>query len=408
MVAGTALTPARRSISVPRLWISAEPLPFGVQLMLAYAFLLPVQVAGAFRFAPSDLLIGLYLLIRLPTMRRARYVWTKWHVSVVAVIWLGLFTARLTTGEVSKLAAVNKGFGILVLILTYACLVDALTTLARVRALLRAFVLGTVVSAVVSLAAMWLNLGLSVVIPVLNEPYPRARLAGLLLDPNAYGGLLAAALVAHLALSGGNWQLLGGWASRLATLSLSAALVLSFSRSAWIGALAGIVAVAALDRGAARRMRRRLRWPALLVLPALTLPGIWELVDRPDQVLARLSIGGDALDEFLRSPMIGIGLGVFEQRHDVIVHNTVLWFLAELGLIGLVAFVGFFTIHLRWGVRSVLRGGGQERALAIAALGTAFVGLGLSVGIEAFYQRSWWLAFATLGALHRLNRERAA
>jgi O-antigen ligase len=380
----------------------------GTLLVLGWAFLLPVQVGGGsgLRFAPSDVLIALYAFLALPTLRRVRGVWSWWHVAVPLVIWFNLGRAVLGVYGASRHAFLEKAVGILVLLATYRCLVDYMGTYERVRSVLRAFLYGCLANSVLSLAAYAAAKLGAFTMPLVNEPYTLSRPAGLLIDPNAFGGLMATALVLHGVTVAGGVPLLRRRAARLASLCLPVSLALTFSRSAWIGAVMGLAAVALAEPRLVRRMLTPLAIPLGLVLPVLllNLPGASSLAARPGQVTARLDIIRNALSDVAGSPFDGIGLGVYEQRHGVIVHNTAIWFLTEMGVIGLVVFLGFFLLHLRRAAWLVTRGPRQSWVVGAALLGAMLVGLGVSLGIEAFYQRYWWLAFAAATAAYALPR----
>jgi putative inorganic carbon (hco3(-)) transporter len=383
----------------------------GSVLVLGWAFLLPVQLGGAsgLRFAPSDLLIAAYAFLALPTLRTVRGVWSWWHLAVPLVIWFNLGRAMLGINGASRHAFLEKAVGILVLLVTYRCLVDYMGTFERVRAVLRAFLYGCLLNAGLSLVTfLGEKLGIFHV-PMVNEPYTLSRPSGLLIDPNAFGGLMATALVLHGVTAAGGTPLMSRRAGRLATLCFPLALALTFSRSAWIGAFLGLVAVAVAQPRLVRRMLAPLVVPVGLVLPVLlvNLPNASGLAARPGQVTARLDILSKAVSDFAGSPLDGIGLGVYEQRHGVIVHNTAVWFLTEMGIIGLVVFLGFFLLHVRRATWLVTRGPAVSWVVGAALLAAMLVGLGVSLGIEAFYQRYWWLAFAAATAAFAAGRAEA-
>src|SRR5205085_6271970 len=187
-------------------------------------------------------------------------------------------------------------------------------------------------NAVLSLSALALALGTGIAVPLVNEPFRTSRISGLLIDPNAFGGLLATALLVHLVTTCGDDPLLHGMWSRTASAVLPLGLVLTFSRSAWIGAILGVLAVACVNFRIFERVAGRLLGLLLVALPivAVGLPNAAQLADRSSQVAARVSIGTTALADVKGDPLSGIGLGVYEGRHGVIVHNTTLWFLTEM------------------------------------------------------------------------------
>lgn len=376
--------------------------------MRAWAFFLPVQVGASatLRLAVSDLFLVLYLVRRGGRARRVPQAWTPWTYALVAVVWAGLVVALLRTGTVSQTTLVAKAVGILVLVAGVVALVDVCVDWASLAAVLRAFLLGVLVNVTVAVAAYALLRATGVEVPLVNAPYQASRLTGLLIDPNAFGGAIATALVLHLATTAAGASLLSRAAGRFADVALSLGLLLTFSRSAWIGAFLGCVFVAVALPRALRRMARRVLVPAVggVLLASAWLPSFSQLVSRPGQVTARVSIADNALTDFRGDPLLGTGLGVFAAKHGVIVHNSALWAMTELGLVGLLVLLGFLLSHVLRGVWTLRHAAGSARGLALGLYAGIGVGLGVSVGIEALYQRYWWLMLGGTATAHGLAR----
>jgi putative inorganic carbon (HCO3(-)) transporter len=380
-----------------------------VRLLVLYAFLLPVQLATPLgvRLAPSDALVLAYLALRAPHLRRVPAAWTRWHLALLLVLWSSVLVALARTGSISGTVFVTKALGMLVLFATFAAVIDAATDWATLRRVLRAFLVGALLHGGVAVLAFALRRSLDLRVPFVNAPYETSRATGLLIDPNAFGGLLAAALLLHLCTAAHGRPLLAPPWTRLADVVLPLALLATFSRSAWIGTVFGIFVVFVVDPSFGLRVLRRLLWPvaAATALGSIALPEFGALVSRPQQVQDRVNIADSALGEFLGAPLLGTGLGAYSDEHGVIVHNTLLWFLTEMGVVGLTVFLGLLLSCATrgwWAVGAAPRG---ESGLVLALLATVGVGVGLSVGIEALYQRSWWLALAGCGAAYALCRE---
>jgi hypothetical protein len=84
-----------------------------------------------------------------------------------------------------------------------------------------------------------------------------------------------------------------------------------------------------------------------------------------------------------------------------------MWFLADFGILGLAVFLGFlgwFSIKA-WCAYRLAPEREQPLVLALLLAHTAMVGV--AMGIEAFYQRHWWLVFALIGASYSLAIRRA-
>jgi O-antigen ligase len=380
-----------------------------IRLLMLYAFLLPVQVATpiGIRIALSDLAVIAYLAIRGGRLRRVVGAWTVWHHALVVVVWGGLLVALIRTGEVGWATVITKAAGLLVLLATFASLVDVARDWEALRRVLRAFLAGALLHGALAVLVFVLRRSAGIAVPWINVPYETSRMTGLLIDPNAFGGLLGIALLLHLCTAAHGRPLLRGRWTRVADVVLPLALLGTFSRSAWIGTLLGLAAVLIVDPYFAVRVVRRLLIPlsvGVLVGWSL-LTGFSSLVARPQQVEDRLQIADAALEDFLEAPLLGTGLGVFGEEHGVIVHNTLLWFLTEMGLVGLAVFAGLLLTTAWRGYCTVGAAPPAESGLAVGLLAGFCVGLGLSVGIEATYQRPWWLVLAGLSCAYVMCRQ---
>jgi putative inorganic carbon (hco3(-)) transporter len=119
---------------------------------------------------------------------------------------------------------------------------------------------------------------------------------------------------------------------------------------------------------------------------------------RPETIQSRIDIGGAALDGFLAHPILGSGLGTFVVEHGIIIHNTYLWFLSECGVVGAIVVIGLTMWYFKVAIPVIRSSRGSQRAF-IVALAVAHAGmLGVSAGIEVFYQRHWWLVMAMIAA----------
>jgi putative inorganic carbon (HCO3(-)) transporter len=82
-----------------------------------------------------------------------------------------------------------------------------------------------------------------------------------------------------------------------------------------------------------------------------------------------------------------------------------MWMLSEFGLVGVTIYGGFMLWFIVRG-REALRLGDPASQPLILALISAHVGmLGVSAGIEALYQRHWWLVMAMLASSWVLARK---
>jgi hypothetical protein len=320
-------------------------------------------------------------------------------------VTISLETTLSRTGSLSRYVLLNKYCGLLWLFALYWFLANAVDHEEDVRWLMRVFVIVVSVQNCVCLAAYLGARWLGLIIPLID---PGPRLAGFLVDPNAYGGLLVCALSLHLLTYGTSAQLVQGKAGVWVPVTLAAGLLFTFSRSAGL-ACAAIVSIGML-------MRARVVIPAVAFLAAAGAvywiygagttdrSFIVSMLTRQKQVDQRVYLASRALDDFAKNPLLGTGIGTFRKTIN---HNTSLWFLAEMGLVGFAALYWFLGSTASKALFCVRSGGTQIRTVATALL-CAHAGMFVfSMGIEAFYQRHWWFVMSMIAALASiLARER--
>lgn len=133
-----------------------------------------------------------------------------------------------------------------------------------------------------------------------------------------------------------------------------------------------------------------------LVRPSLNAIGRFS-ADASDQGRMHLTLA--ALDVWWQHPVFGAGLGSFLSDSvgmlgfEAIVHNTLLWLMAEMGLIGAVPFIITFVLIIRsaWGRQSdTVRTRGLLLLMLVFAVMSQFQ--------EVLYQRIFWLSLGVLTA----------
>jgi O-antigen ligase len=149
--------------------------------------------------------------------------------------------------------------------------------------------------------------------------------------------------------------------------------------------------------------------PALVLQPPrLSAAEVVALGYEPSNLQRIASLKG-GFEMFMSSPIFGAGLGAFiheyARAHGValVIHSTPLWLLAELGVIGLLAFAAPFIRALKYETRGPARHDpvGTFIILALLAFGA------VAAVHDMMYQRAFWLligaAFAVpvLGAKQR-------
>ncbi len=257
-----------------------------------------------------------------------------------------------------------------------------------------------------------------------EQPNPFAGFMGLLL-PLAPG--LALGTMDEGRRTRGRW--LPPFALYLLSFAiLGAALIMSWSRGAWLGSLAALAVMVVFAP------RRRLVGLALL-LAVVGLGGFaWGAGLLPESLVARLSgfseytqvydvrgvditeanfavldrlaHWGAAVDMLRDHPWLGVGLGNYEPAYPAYArlnwpnalghaHNIYLNFAAETGLIGLAAYLLFWATVIALTLRSLSRTRGLERGLMLGLLG-AWVHLSVHNLVDNLYVNGVYLHMGAL------------
>lgn len=385
------------------------PLGFFV---LAYVALLPVQLeAGTLgRVGISDAFLLLFLLFGAYRVRFARGAWTIFHFGLVCVLAMGSIVYVLKTGMISTYMVLNKNIGLMVLLSSYAMFTSLTTGWPDVRRVLRLFVLAAAVHIGLAMGAYVYTLFTGVPVPLMN--FYEGRLSGMLIDPNAFGGFAGVALAIHASTFFSKKPLVAGVAGAAVLALLSSGLLLTFSRSSWIGFVFAILIFGYF------RPKMGLAFLCFFLLAGVGLyVGLGEkaqtlsgLAERRNTAMQRVEQFNLAMPMIADSPIWGAGLATFQDRVGKVVHNTALWFLTDFGLIGLTVYGGYILWLIHIAVTCYRAApSAAEKAIVLGLLAAHFQMLGVSVGIEAFYQRHWWMVMALLGAANAmLHRQKQA
>ncbi|HJQ76767.1 MAG TPA: O-antigen ligase family protein [Acidimicrobiia bacterium] len=366
----------------------------GIRLVCVWAFLLSVQLPAFtegqnLSLALSDLVLVVGILATFSSLRLRAKSWSVWHFAMP----ISLAASAMFVGPLTRYTVANKVVGLVVLVVTYAFVTSHVWSWEDVARVVRAFVGGMVFFTLLGI----IRYVLSIEIPFTYCQTCDVRLIAFMPDPNLYGSLLVVALAAFVALDGSRVRLLPAALRWPSVLTLVAALALSSSRSAWL-ALGAVVLVALITR-------RRTALPALVgSIGAVLLVGFLiapervldfaQLAGRTYTIDSRFTLMEQGMDAFLDNPLFGIGLGNSHELFGQIIHNTLLWTAAELGVIGLIVFAGFLIWIARrlgeafWAARAVHR-----PLVSFLIMGNAAM-LAFSLSVEAFYQRHWWMLFA--------------
>lgn len=252
-----------------------------------------------------------------------------------------------------------------------------------------------------------------------------ARMTAAMKYPNDFGAYvgLSAMMALGVAVAERTQQ---RWSASAVALSVAlvngAALVLTFSRGAWLGfALAGGVALSLYRTRYAIPLLAITVVLLLLLSPSLFFQRLASILEvHPGSATQeRLAIWQSVFGMIREHPWIGFGLNTFDAvfptyKHPTIygtpyAHNCFLQLTAELGLIGLALF-GWILIRIfqqagRPGIRS-----GWERCVAIPLMGAA-AGYVVQSAVETNWYSlplavMWWATIGLIDSLHGLAEDR--
>jgi putative inorganic carbon (HCO3(-)) transporter len=377
----------------------------GYVASLPYLF----EAGNRLNFAPADCFLLLVILTASAQLKYRRSAWTIWHVAILVIFAFGSLVAALRFGELDRYELFNKDAGLLLPFLSYAAITSAVTDWDDLRRILRIFTVSVVAENILAIGGFMATYFFGVMTPFTR--YEGLRLSGTLLDPNAYGGLLVVALVICEVASWGRAPLFKRPTLRLSRVTLTLGILFTFSRSAWLGLGLAFLFLFAIRPAIALRpvLAGVVVAPCLvLVMGRRFLPIFEELASRPKQVQERFDLIHQALQTFTLHPILGGGLGAFRIAAGEVAHNTGMWFLADFGIAGLIALVAFLAWFFAkaWFAYRFAPDGERPIALALFLAHAAMVGV--AMGIEAFYQRYWWLVLALIASAYSLSLRPAA
>lgn len=428
---------ARLVMSLPFLVIlNGLAIPVGgsslhVDQLAACALMLPLA---------ASLLIG---------MRRVRTDSTMWWLAAILV----LNTLSSASHSPAPLYSLLQCANLAAVWVIYPAMLNFLDTRDQADAFLRRVLWSAVAASGIGIAAYLLAVsGLSIggaeVSAAAAERLTKAYGAyGTMVEPNILGGFAAAYLVLAVALlvttprdsnTPGRSR-----AIRLVVAFTAVALVLSFTRAAWIAAAAGLLSVAlfagARDGSAVgvRRRVRRLVIPlgagVVVMIVLLLLPGdagtlfrfkLFNLVNLGSQTaILRLVTYAMALQQTLDHPFIGWGTFTFaplaaqgadfqqfDNWRNLWIGNYLLLALHDTGVLGLGLWLGLLTSIVRRGVRTfrALRPTDPAAANTVYALTAAVTVLLIAfLSTSGFSLGYTWLLIGLLGAYCRMTAAEA-
>lgn len=386
-----------------------EPSKVLLGLLSVVVVLLPVQfeVKSDLRLAPGDLVLALTVLVGLFYWRLIPTAWSMWHVGLLSMFVIHFVCKVVRTTTFTQGDFVQKIGGLVVLNCLFVCLGSFAYSWANFRWLLKVFVVSVSLQNTLNCAVFLFCRSTGNEHPILMMLLSKSteRLAGMLVDANAYGGLLAVAFSIALLSGNSTKPLLPNWIRTACLLSLALGLLLTSSRSAWVG-------IAFISLYAGFRSPRLMLMIVLIAaagvgmlaffLSADSFEQFVTLSSRHNTIEERVEIIDDAWDMFRYNPAFGAGLGAYFEEHGIIVHNTAMWFLVEFGVVGLIVFLGFMGTFILKGITAFRIAPPEHQSLIAGLIAAHLAMLGVSLGIEASYQRHWWMVMSLLGASYTL------
>jgi O-antigen ligase len=380
-------------------------------LMSGYVILLPFQfrVGNGLNFAPADCFLVLVLLLAAGQLKYRRGAWTVWHFGITLTFAAGSLVAALRFGRLDRYELINKDAGLLLPFLSYAAITSAVVEWEGVRRILRMFTLSVVIQNIVCVGAFLGTYFFGIANPFVR--YEGLRLSGMFLDPNAYGGLLVVTFVLIEAASYGPAPLFQKKALLASRVTLALGILFTFSRSAWLALVLAVIVFGTLRPWAAGRLlvSGLIGAPCVFLLLGRRFLPIFEIMaSRPKQVQGRFDLIHDGLAAFAHHPFVGGGIGSFRLGEGEIAHNTAMWFLADFGIVGLSVLLGFLGWFFVKGWMAYRFAPAREQPVVLALLLAHTAMVGLAMGIEAFYQRHWWLLFGLIASSYSLVLRRVS
>ncbi len=378
---------------------------FGRVAVCLYAAAIPFQPVltmaddSALRIAAADLVAPLVFLAAWLAPRRRLPAGPA--LLVIAIPVVALFSTLLAAhGRSLTGYAVGKSLGLVYL---SGLALAATRALARGREalVLRALATGVLWSAgigLVGFAAYWVG---HVDTTLVDGGRLCATMPG---DPNIFASLVAVALLivvadrglapgrraASLAVLGAALLATGSRSGVAGGLVAGAVYGLARSRDPWVTAVRGVYGLLALVLGAS----------AVLLSPLGADAGqmLWEHLWRTWTVESRFDLYARAWEQFADHPVFGLGIGGFHELNTwqvggygqhYAVHNTYLWALVDLGIVGGVLLPALIATGIGRALRAVRGRTPVPQAAAIAAALAAMAAFNLFV--DGFYQRHFWL-----------------
>jgi O-antigen ligase len=253
---------------------------------------------------------------------------------------------------------------------------------------------------------------------LLLTPYNGWRLRGFLENPNAYGFLGVCVIAFQLAYY--DSALLSTFTKRTCIILSTLAIIFTGSKSAMASYIALLLVFLVIKPISLKTVK----WVVISFIAALVLMlsssylnkimenesskfykdfeynlrgAYFYSLKENKGILERLKINHLALENWKKAPIFGNGLGSFVEiqksenaSEPMTVHNTFLWIMSEMGIIGLCIFLLFPLMLLRsaWSEIKIIN---NHQPIALATIGLLSATGVASMFNEFMYQRHVWL-----------------
>jgi O-antigen ligase len=360
--------------------------------LCGFAFFSPWSIAGA----QTALILGLLAwLFKMILEGRVRFLRTALNLPILLYAAAMVISVVFSPLKLNSLMALKEEW----LLLAFFLVVNNIKEETEVENLLTILILA---STLVGIYAVWQHYaGMDLYRHKMLEPRGQVFISLGLFDHHlTFGGyymlvfLLASAFLLYRKRSG-LFRILDFAAPAILGLSL----VFSYARSAWLGALAGIVALGLLKGGRfvyLMILGLLVVCVLVLVIEPTSLDRIKEIDlsrDRPESTRVRL--WQTSINMIKAKPVWGIGLGNFGQMFDRYKvegiydttchpHNDFLNVAVNSGLLGLAAYLSIWAVFLYSGVKSVLKKRGSGCRMQIGGI-VAIVALLFASLFQCYY-----------------------
>ncbi len=380
-----------------------------------FAFFSPWSIAGAQTAVGVGLLAWLAKII---LSGRVKLVYTPLNLPILAYVLTQAISVVLSPYRAQSFRALGEEW----LLLIFFLMVNNLEGEEKIRKLFRILIS---VSTLVALYAIW-------------QHYTGLDLyRGRTLEPRG-GVFLSLGLFDHHLTFGGYYMLVfllssafllgvrrSGWAKVMDLVSpivIGLALVFSYARSAWLGAVSGIFTLGLL-RGRKFAILLLVGLVLLCLLVYVIEPTSWDRIkeislskDKPESTRIRLWL--TSINMIKDKPIWGVGLGNFNRLFDRYKvegfydttchpHNDFLNVAVNSGILGLLAYLWIWVAFFRSTLRSVRRGERRTFVQAAQMAGVAAIAGFLVAGLfQCYYTDAEvnMLLMFILGSTMILNR----